>query len=95
VPPLRSDDLTKRFLQLGNDWRLVEEHHIEKEFQFRNFRDALAFTTRVGALAEEQGHHPDIYLTWGRVRIQTWTHKSNGLTESDFVLAAHIDGLST
>ena len=94
VPPLRNGDLTKRFSQLGSDWRLVDDHHLEKEFRFRNFREALAFTTRVGNLAEEHGHHPDIYLSWGLVRIQTWSHKSNGLTESDFVLAAHIDGLS-
>jgi 4a-hydroxytetrahydrobiopterin dehydratase len=69
---LRVDDLLAR---LGNDWRVVEQHHLEKEFRFKNFREALDFTNRVGDLAEEQGHHPDIYLAWGKVRLTVWTHK--------------------
>lgn len=76
---------------LGNDWRLVDQHHLEKEYRFRNFRDALEFTNRVGELAEQQGHHPDIHLAWGMVKLQVWTHKINGLTESDFVFAAKAD----
>jgi len=79
--------------ELGNDWRVVKSHHLEKEYRFKNFRDALAFTVRVGELAEEQGHHPDIHLAWGKVRLTIWTHKIDGLTESDFVLAAKADTL--
>jgi 4a-hydroxytetrahydrobiopterin dehydratase len=72
-------------------WSVAGAHHLEKTYAFPDFVSALAFTNRVGALAEEQGHHPDIYLTWGRVRLTVWTHKIDGLTESDFVLAAKAD----
>jgi 4a-hydroxytetrahydrobiopterin dehydratase len=91
VPPLKGADLDRLSAELGNDWRVVEEHHLEKAYRFRNFRDALAFTNRVGAVAEEQGHHPDIELAWGRVRLVVYTHKIDGLTESDFVFAAKAD----
>ena len=77
--------------KLGGNWNVIEEHHLEKEFKFKNFRDALDFTNKVGEIAEQQGHHPDIYLAWGKVRVTIWTHKVEGLTESDFVLAAKID----
>jgi 4a-hydroxytetrahydrobiopterin dehydratase len=81
--------------QLGGGWKLMADHHLEKEFPFNNFRQALDFTNRVGQLAEAQGHHPDIYLAWGRVKLAIWTHKVDGLTESDFVLAAKVDRLLT
>jgi len=93
VPSLAGRELADLQAALGGGWRTVDEHHLEKEFGFEDFRSALDFTNRVGELAEEQGHHPDIYLSWGRVRIQIWTHKIDGLTESDFVLAAKIDEL--
>lgn len=93
VPPLAGRELADLQAALGGDWRTVDEHHLEKEFGFEDFRSALDFTNRVGELAEEQGHHPDIYLSWGRVRTRIWTHKIDGLTESDFVLAAKIDEL--
>jgi len=70
---------------------VVDEHHLEKEYRFKDFRTALAFTNRIGELAETQGHHPDIFLSWGRVRLAIWTHKINGLTESDFIFAAKAD----
>ncbi len=88
VPALEGEDLLRLSAQLGGDWKLVDGHHLEREFRFRNFADALDFTNKVGALAEEQNHHPDIFLTWGRVRVTIWTHKIDGLTESDFVFAA-------
>ncbi|MHC4798008.1 MAG: 4a-hydroxytetrahydrobiopterin dehydratase, partial [Planctomycetota bacterium] len=72
---------------------VVDQHHLEKEFKFKNFLQALEFTNRVGALAEEQGHHPDIHLAWGKAKITVWTHKIDGLTESDFVFAAKADAL--
>ena len=78
---------------LRGGWQVVEEHHLEKEFRFRNFAEALAFTNKIGAIAEEQGHHPDIDLAWGKVCVTIWTHKIDGLTRSDFVLAAKIDRL--
>lgn len=91
VPPLEGEELTRLQKELDGDWDVVEGHHLEKHYQFSDFREALAFTNRVGELAEEQGHHPDIYLAWGKVKIEIWTHKINGLTESDFVFAAKAD----
>ena len=92
VPPLKGASLEALHRQLP-DWTVVDEHHLERTFTFPDFVQALAFTNKVGALAEEQGHHPDIALAWGKVGITTWTHKIDGLTESDFVLAAKIDRL--
>src|SRR6266576_3689337 len=91
VAPLAGEALVALHAELGGDWRVVDGHHLEKEYRFKNFRDALAFTNQIGALAEEQGHHPDIYLAWGKVRVTIWTHKVDGLTRSDFVLAAKIE----
>ena len=92
VPPLKGEELASLQKQVGG-WNVIEEHHLTKAFMFPDFREALKFVNRVGELAEEQGHHPDIFLSWGKVEITTWTHKINGLTESDFILAAKIDQL--
>ena len=92
VPPLKGENLSILQKQVDG-WNIIEEHHIMKTFKFANFREALKFVNRVGELAEEQGHHPDIFLAWGRVEITTWTRKINGLTESDFILGAKIDQL--
>jgi 4a-hydroxytetrahydrobiopterin dehydratase len=93
VPPLKGSDLEQLLGQLGSDWQVIDEHHLEKGYKFPNFQEALDFTNRVGELAEEQGHHPDIYLAWGKVKITVWTHKIDGLTESDFVFAAKSDAV--
>lgn len=93
VPPLGSDEVAALQRRLDDAWRVVRGHHLEREFRFPDFRAALAFTNRVGELAEEQGHHPDVHLGWGRARVEIWTHAIDGLTESDFVLAAKIDRL--
>jgi 4a-hydroxytetrahydrobiopterin dehydratase len=91
VPALHGDDLRQLARELGSGWTLAGEHHLEKEFAFPDFAQALAFTNRIGAIAEGEGHHPDIHLRWGGVRVEIWTHAVNGLTRSDFVLAAKID----
>ncbi len=93
VPPLKGQDLARMTRELGGEWQVIDGHHLEKEYKFSNFREALDFTNRVGDLAESQGHHPDIYLAWGKVKLVIWTHKVEGLTESDFVLAAKADKL--
>lgn len=93
IAPLKGSALQDLARELGVGWQVINEHHLEKEYKFKDFREALAFTNEVGELAEAQGHHPDIYLTWGRVRLTVWTHKIDGLTESDFVLAAKVDAL--
>ena len=91
VPPLKGDELEDLLEKLGNSWKIIKEHHLEKEYLFGNFREALDFTNKVGEMAENQGHHPDIFLAWGKVRLTIWTHKIDGLTESDFIFAAKAD----
>jgi 4a-hydroxytetrahydrobiopterin dehydratase len=90
--PLKGDQLTS-YARQAPEWTVAEEHHLTRTFRFKNFADALGFVNKVGALAEEQNHHPDIYLAWGQATISIWTHKINGLTESDFILAAKIDAI--
>ena len=92
VPPLKGKELETLRNQVQG-WEVVSEHHITKTFTFPDFRTALDFVNRVGETAEQEGHHPDIFLTWGKVEIKIWTHKIDGLTESDFILAAKIDRL--
>lgn len=91
VPPLRGDKSRSLLAWLDAGWRLVDDHHLEREYAFPDFAEALAFVNRVGAIAETENHHPDIHLAWGKVRVMIWTHKIDGLTESDFILAAKID----
>jgi len=92
VPPLAGPELERLLGALGpNGWRVVAGHHLEKSYEFPDFAQALAFTNRVGAVAETEGHHPDLHLSWGKVVVEIWTHKIDGLTESDFVLAAKCD----
>jgi len=91
VPPLAGQILDSLLGQLDSGWQVVDEHHLTKTYHFNNFREALGFTNRVGELAEQQGHHPDIHLAWGRVMLEVWTHKIDGLTESDFIFAAKAD----
>ena len=93
TPPLKGNELTQIAQKLGGGWQVMDEHHLEKEYKFKNFREALDFTNKVGELAEKVGHHPDIYLAWGKVKLTMWTHKINGLTEGDFIFAAKVDEL--
>ena len=93
VPPLAGPELEALRRQVPG-WSVINGHHLQRGFAFSDFRAALGFVNQVGALAEEQGHHPDIYLAWGKVEITIWTHKIDGLTESDFVLAAKISRLA-
>ncbi len=90
IPPLTSEEIRPLAEQVSN-WEVVENYHIQKIFKSENFRSALDFVNRVGKIAEGQGHHPDLYLAWGKVQVKIWTHKIDGLNESDFILAAKID----
>ena len=92
TPPLTGEALEAMKSQVAG-WEAVNGHHLTRSFDFPDFRTALDFVNRIGATAEEEGHHPDIYLAWGKVGVTTWTHKIDGLTESDFILAAKIDRL--
>lgn len=88
TPRLEGRALDEMKKQLDGGWQVVHGQHLEKQFKFPDFRKALEFTNRVGEIAEKQGHHPDIFLGYGEVKLKIWTHKIDGLTESDFILAA-------
>ena len=92
VPPLEGEEIQKLLKELEG-WEVVNEHHLKKRYKFGDFRESVAFVNRVGEMAEQQGHHPDICFGWGQAEITIWTHKIDGLTESDFILAAKIDQL--
>ena len=93
VPPLTAGEIAPLMEQLGDTWRVVDGHHLEKVFENESFAASLDFVNRVGALAEQEGHHPDLHLSFRKVTVTIFTHKIDGLTESDFILAAKIDGL--
>ena len=95
VPPLAGDELERWHAELGNDWQVIDGHHLEKTYSFPDFQQALDFTNRIGGLAEEIDHHPEICLGWGRVHVKLWTHKIDGLADADFIWAAKADRLHT
>ena len=92
TPPLRGGEI-EEFRRQVPEWEDVEEHHLRRRLRFKNFREAMDFVNWVGELAEEQGHHPDISFGWGYAEVMVWTHKIDGLTESDFIFAAKVDAL--
>jgi 4a-hydroxytetrahydrobiopterin dehydratase len=94
VEPLKGAALQALHEQLGGDWKLIDEHHLVKEFKFPDFGTALDFVNRVGELAETVDHHPDLHVAWGKVKVVIWTHKIDGLSETDFVFAAKADRLA-
>lgn len=91
---LAGDDLRAIHERLGNDWQVVDGHHLEKDFSFNNFQSALNFINKVGELAEQIDHHPELYLSWGRATVRIWTHSIGGLSEADFIFAARCDRYS-
>lgn len=94
MKPLKGEALAVLAEELDGDWLVVDEHHLEKTYRFPDFTAALAFTNRIGALAEAVDHHPEICLTWGRATVVIWTHSIGGLSEADFVFAARANGLA-
>ena len=93
VPPLDDVEIGRFLEDLGGEWTVVDGHHLEKTYRFKNFRDALDYVNRVGELAESVNHHPDIELGWGRVAVTLTTHAAGGLTDNDYILAAKLDRL--
>lgn len=91
VAALHGKDIDDFHKQIGKEWKVVKDHQIEREFKFKDFKGALNFTNKVGAIAEEEGHHPDIELGWGRVKVTLWTHAIDGLSVNDFIVAAKIN----
>lgn len=90
IPPLTRTKIEPLLAQL-DDWQVVDDHHLTKAWAFADFATALAFVNRIGEVAEREGHHPDVLLKWGSVSIELFTHKIDGLSESDFILAAKCD----
>lgn len=92
APALKGVELRRLYAQLDG-WTMVNEHHLEKEYLFQDFREALGFVNRLGEVAEREGHHPDVFLAWGKVKVTLWTHSVGGLSENDFILAAKADAV--
>lgn len=93
IDPLRGRELEVLLAELGGGWQVEDEHHLTKTYRFPDFRQALAFTNKLGELAEQVGHHPELTLGWGKVAVELYTHKIGGLAEADFVWAAKADRL--
>jgi 4a-hydroxytetrahydrobiopterin dehydratase len=91
VPPLTESQIKPLLSQLDSDWNVIEQHHLERVWKFEDFKTALGFVNAAGNICENQGHHADFELGWGRVKVSIWTHKIDGLTESDFFLAAKMN----
>ncbi len=90
TPPLPGDEVRELLRELDG-WTIEQEYHLTRTYTWPDFAKSLAFVNRIGGIAEQQNHHPDIYLAWGKVRVEVWTHKIKGLTESDFIFAAKVD----
>ena len=93
IPPLTPEQIKPFMDELADEWELVENKKIRRQYEFPKFTDAVAFINRVADLAEEEGHHPDIILHYNKLTFELWTHKINGLFDNDFILAAKIDEL--
>ena len=91
IPALTAAEMKPLYEQLEAGWNIVKDHHLEKTFEVKDFAQALDMANRIGTIAEMQGHHPDLYLAWGKLGVTVWTHKIDGLTESDFIFAAKCD----
>lgn len=94
TPPLTRNEIDALLPQLSKQWKVVDDHHLERQFLFPDFKSALDFTVKVGELAEFEGHHPDIQLSWGKVTIILFTHKIKGLSRNDFILSSKIDRIA-
>ena len=91
VPPLDQDRAEVLLRELDDGWRLNAQGHLERAYVFDDFARAMAFANRVAEVADREGHHPDLHIAWGSCKVEIWTHKIGGLTESDFYLAAKAD----
>lgn len=90
-----ADEIAEYTPQINEDWEVVDDHHLERKFDFDDFQQALDFINDVGELAENENHHPDLYLTWGEAKVTIWTHSVDGLTEADFIFAAKTDEITS
>ena len=91
IPPMEKKEIDKYLNNLGNGWKVNSKGHINKEYKFQDFIEAMKFANKIAEIAEKEGHHPDLHISWGSCKVEIWTHKINGLAESDFYLAAKIE----
>lgn len=94
VPPLEARTAEELSHHLEEGWHIIDGHHLHRDYHFGNFSEALDFANRIGEVANRENHHPDLHVAWGKVGVDIWTHKIDGLTESDFILAAKIDNMN-
>ena len=94
VPPLASEQAEELLTELGDGWGLNPDGHLERSYSFKSFGDAMKLANAVAEIADEENHHPDLYVAWGKCKVEIWTHKIDGLTESDFYFAAKVDRAS-
>ncbi len=94
TPPLEGEELETLYKEVGKEWVLMEQKKMMREYKFKNFKEALEFVNKVGEIAEREGHHPDIAFGWGKAVISLMTHKINGLSRNDFIMASKIDDLN-
>ena len=90
-PTFTGEELRRRLGELAPGWTVVDDRKLEKEYRFKDFREALDFVDRLGEAAEAQGHHPDVFLAWGKVVVTLWTHSAGGVTAADLTLAVEAD----
>ena len=93
VPPLAAEGIEELRRQISSEWSVVEGRRLEREVRLKDFRQAMALANKIAEIAEEQGHHPDLLVTWGRLKIMLFTHAIGGLHDNDFIMAARIDAL--
>jgi 4a-hydroxytetrahydrobiopterin dehydratase len=93
IPPLGAEQVEQLRRQISEEWSVVDGHHLVREVKLKNFRQAMALANRVAEIAEAQGHHPDLLVSWGKLTVTLFTHAINGLHENDFIMAARVDAL--
>lgn len=93
VPAIEGAEIENYTCQLKSKWDVVDEKMLRRAFTFPDFKSAMDFANQVAAIAEEEGHHPDLHISWGKVVIELYTHAIGGLSENDFIVAAKIDAI--
>ncbi len=92
-PPLEKEAAEGFLRDLGGNWQINGKRHLYNQFKFKDFVGAMAFANKIAEIAEKEGHHPNLIISWGECSVEIWTHKVNGLSENDFILAAKIEAL--
>lgn len=92
---LKPEEIEGHLKGLGKSWGINDKGHLEKTFELKDFQEAMDFAIKISVVAESKGHHPNLYIAWGKCVVEIWTHKVNGLTEEDFILAAGIEGMAS